>query len=257
VFAPKPRDFERYAALEARIRALPPRDGEAFRAAVLTDELALIGLYVAKAGGDGTAPAHFRAANEKTVAKELRALESRARNLADKIESGGRVSRAREQLAVLIDGLHGQTLETLANLPMQATDGQALSIDWAYFRLGLPRDLRAVGDISPNALRIFAVAARRALKIETEIPNVGRPPDNRAIMVGNILAHGYFNLTGLEPTFTVFKGAANEGDLGGAFLAFVSDIFELLNIDRDAISYAGQAAYALRGKGRGRKALKK
>lgn len=247
--AQKPSDFKKYAALEARIRGLPIKPAETSRVIILTDTLALIGLNI-REGDNGTSPPHFREANADTTSKQLHELESRTRNLAMKIESGGLTTRAKEQLSRRITTLNASTISALSDLPMEIVDGQILSIDWAHFRLGLPSDLLAGNRIAPQYLRLIADAAKRALQIQPPAQSVGRPVDNRARVVADILAKNYFKLTRLEPTFTVIAGRANEGEVSGPFLNFVRDVFALLNINRDATSYASHAARALRGKGR-------
>lgn len=247
--APKPSDFLNYDALKARIFGLPVRSEGESRLITLTNTLALIGIRI-RDGDDGAAPPQFREADPETTSKQLHEIEARTRNLAEKIENGGRTTRAREQLARRIDTLNASTVSMLSELPMVTANSQVLSMDWAYFRSRLPRDLSAGNAIEAPYLRLIADAAKRALQIEPPVQAVGRPPDNRAQIVADILAKAYLKLTGLEPTFTVVAGLAKEGEVRGPFLSFVRDVFEQLNINRDATVYASRAARALRAKGR-------
>jgi hypothetical protein len=111
--ARSPREYPNYDAIEARILVLNPLDAEQYRVAGVIDELALIGLAIAERSGTCAATRHFQPATQEIIRKELTELARRARGIAKKIQTGGGATRARQQLAHLIDGLREPTIIAL------------------------------------------------------------------------------------------------------------------------------------------------
>ena len=105
-------------------------------------------------------------------------------------------------------------------------------------------------EITSTELRFWALIAKLAKDVPLKPRNVGRLPDKRTHNITYTLALGFLNLTGNEPTFSTVAGKEGEGTVYGPFLDFVQEIFQILNIKRDALSYASVAAFKLRGRGR-------
>ena len=82
--------------------------------------------------------------------------------------------------------------------------------------------------------------------------DVGRPQKRLAQNVANELADKYFIFTGKQPTFitATYEGKEKQGTVYGPYLDFTREIFALLNITADPLSYASIAAHKLRGCGR-------
>ncbi len=184
------------------------------------------------------------------VKKELGELEKRANDLANKIERGGRTKRAREQLAQHIREMRGPTITALSDAPAVVNGGQQVLADTWYFKTGLPEKLDADEEITSAELKFWALIAKLAKDVPLKPRNVGRLPDRRTHNVAYALALGFLNLTGNEPTFSTVAGKEDEGTVYGPFLDFVQEIFQILNIKREALSYASVAAFKLRGRGR-------
>jgi hypothetical protein len=245
-----PQDYAGYQEIKARILRLPIREEDMWRVSPLADLLALIGLGIDQQKGDGTAPPHFRSATAEMVLKELVSLERLADNLEKKLRANSDASAARKRLARQIQSLHEPTITALSDASSAVVDGQMVRIDWSYFRSGLPHDLTSDEKIAFTNMRLIADIANRAQRASAEVRTIGRSPDNRALAVANILARAYTNLTGHEQTFSTVVGTENEGQVYGPYLSLVTDIFKLLGIERDALSFASRAAFGLRGKGR-------
>jgi hypothetical protein len=65
------------------------------------------------------------------------------------------------------------------------------------------------------------------------------------------LTKAYADLTGRQPTFTHHGAGTKDKDaVSGPYIDFARDMFAMLGIGRDALSYVAKAAYARRGKGR-------
>ena len=245
-----PRGFPRRAEIEAKILSLPIREENLPLVPLLADNLALIGMNIAERKGDGTAPPHFRPATPRMVLKELVELRRLVESLETTLQVGGDEKAVRARLAKHIQSLHEPTIVALSDSSFALSNKESVRIDTLYFRSTLARDLVNGEHVSLDYIRLLAGLATAAQRASIEVQSVGRLPDNRARAVANILAHQYKTLTGLDPTFSTVVDAADEGKVYGQFLSFVTDIFKLLNIERDALSFASRAAFRLRGKGR-------
>ena len=115
-----------------------------------------------------------------------------------------------------------------------------------------PRNIAQVAFPKLACLRRRERTARHgvAKTVPWKVQNVGRLPDKRAHDIAGLLAGDYHDLTGSEPTFSVAAGREDDGRHYGPFLDFVREIFQVLNIRRDALGYASTAAFKLRGRGR-------
>lgn len=236
--------------IEEALNRLPIKAESLFDARYVVDHLALMGSILEQQGRSGFAPRNLQSANESTVRAELTELETRFRNLAAKIKSGGRRNRASEQLAKLIRSAHGPTVEALGDVPAIQLRGEFVLADIVYFRTFLPEKLGNVSYIQSDECLYWSEIARIAQKMELKTISTGRIPDRRAQIVAGICADAYRNLTGAEPTFSVVSGKEDEGKVYGAFLDFVTEVFVILGIERSPLSYASAAAYELRGIGR-------
>lgn len=245
-----PSDYRNYSDIEAAVRRLPILHEQTYYVRHVVDYLALMGIIFDEIGGDAALPFHFRPATAEMVKRELGELEKRAKDLASKIERGGRTKRAREQLARHIREMRGPTITALSDAPAVDYGGQQILADTWYFETRLPEKLEAGEEVAIAELRFWALIAKLAKDVLLKPRNVGRLPDKRVHSVANALASGYLNLTGNEPTFSTVAGKEGEGTVYGPFLDFVREVFQLLDIKRGALSYASTAAYKLRGSGR-------
>jgi hypothetical protein len=211
------------AAIETAIRALPIAAG---REDFVEVYAAAIAQMVCK-----PTPVAFLPANGETVEKQLTELRDRATRLAKKIEHGGQTTRAREQLARLIDRLYHDTINAL---------GCGLSLNVGYVRHGLPADLRQ-DTVSPAVLRIVADAARAALVNNPQGRNAGREPNHHARAVACSAARTYAKLTGERPAISGSTTVKHE-----RYVKFVLDLFIALDVRGEADYYAVQAARALK-----------
>jgi hypothetical protein len=98
-----------------------------------------------------------------------------------------------------------------------------------------------------NELEPLAQAAEMAEAPDSN--DEGRWPDRRAQAVANILAHFYREATRLTPTISTKTGGADEGQHYGLFLDLIGLIFEAMNIEHDAYSFARRAADKIREEG--------
>ena len=135
-----PRDYRNYSDIEAAVRRLPILPEQTYYVLHLVDDLAVRGIIIDEMGGDGTVPSRFRPATDGMVKKELGELERCANDLANKIESGGRTKRAREQLAQHIREMRGPTIMALSDAPAFPT---AVNNSWqilGILKLDCPRN---------------------------------------------------------------------------------------------------------------------
>jgi len=255
------------------VRRLPINADQTPYVWLLVDYLALMGNIINEREGDLTLPRNLRLATKAIVVKELVKLEQRASDLANKIEKKGGTKRAREQLAQHIRELSFPTVAALSEAPEVITP---------YFQEGLPNKLERDESVTSRELRFWAQIANLATiemrrpaadrSSETEhseffkrfpeaarirvgfqpprTQNVGRPQNRLAQNVADELARKYFIITGKQPTFSTVSGKEGEGEVYGQYLDFTREIFALLNIKVDPLSYASRAAYKLRGRGR-------
>jgi hypothetical protein len=245
-----PSGYRKYSDIEAAVRRLPILHEQTCYVTHLVDYLALMGIIIDEIGGDDALPFYFRPATAEMVKRELGELEKRANDLANKIERGGRTKRAREQLARHIREMQGPTITALSDAPAVVYGGQQMLADTWYLETGLPEKLEAGEEVAITELRFWALIAKLAKDVPLKPRSVGRLPNKRVHNIANTLARGYLNLTGNKPTFSVVVGKEGEGTVYGPFLDFVREVFQLLDIKRDALSYASTAAYKLRGSGR-------
>lgn len=193
--------------------------------------------------------------------------------MAKKIETKGSTARSRRQLAHHIEGLREPTITALgmpANKSLRAGDRREASlmrrvedslgethgeqkalneqglIPISYLRNELPRELLTGTNLPDSLFLRLAGQSEKAMDSALQGQTIGRPIDNRARGVANILAHAFADLTGRTPTFITVSGTEKEGEIRGPFLKFVRDVFEILGIDHDPLSYASRAAHKLR-----------
>jgi len=214
------------AAIETAIRALPIAAGREDFVEVFT---AVLAQMVYK-----PTPVAFLPANGETIEKQLIELRDRATRLARKVECGGRTTRAREQLARLIDRLYHDTINALGCGP---------PLNVAYVRHGLAADLRRDA-VSPAVLCVVADAARAALVNNPQGRNAGREPNHHAHAVACSAARTYAKLTGERPAISGSTTVKHE-----QYVKFVADLFIALDVRGEADYYAVQAARALKAAG--------
>jgi hypothetical protein len=237
--------------IEAAVRSLRILPGQRWRVRRIVNELCWRGALYAETGGGWMCGPHMRPATREMVKRELAELLDRALCLADKIERKGGTTRAREQLARRIQVLHAPTLTALT--PRIDSEEILDLVDT------LPMKLLSRCDLSATEMRYWAFRASAALaemertvrkvdiEFDPQVPQyanaVGRPPDVQAIMVADLLARSYRDLTGKRPTLT---NNYDGGAVSGQFLDFVSPIFVILGISY-AVHYARKASGKLSG----------
>jgi len=239
----------KYAEIQAAVNRLPVIREQAAYTSHLVDYLALMGNIIEAKGGDLTVSQDFRPATPEMVGKELAELESRFRDLADRIEQKRGATRARDQLVLLIQKLRGPTISALSDAPPITVAGEQILVDSWHFRSGLPGRI-AAGHVTSIELKMWSTIARLAASAPIKGTNVGRPANKLAHNVASELARKYRLLTGREPTFTSVVAADAYGETAGQFVDFAREIFALLKIKSDALTYASAGAHKLRGKGR-------
>jgi hypothetical protein len=106
----------KYEALTAILKALPVPSENLWRVHFMATELSLRGEILSKTHCDGTAPAQFRQASLTATKKQLAAFRNRTADLAKKIKRGGGETRAREQLASLIESMNGPAIEAIGDV---------------------------------------------------------------------------------------------------------------------------------------------
>jgi hypothetical protein len=276
------RGHPKYEAIERLLLALPVRQENTCLVEFFVAELCLRGDILAKSGGDGKAPRNFRPASIATVKKELREFRERTRGLAEKIRKGGHTTRAREQLAKLVESLHRPTIEALGNVEPCACRGIS---DTHALTSKLPLRLSRAG-VSDAELSFWSVIAADALYELTPRPPTDpvpdlplwliealgeklspitrcdedpaksgskagtdhRPVNKGVIAIAHLLARAVHVLTGRRPPAATngVKTARHE-----AYVGLVREIFAELNVhEADASYYAGKGARALPKKGK-------
>ncbi len=188
----------------------------------------------------------------ETTQDELSEIATRASELAKRLRHQKcSVALAREQLAQRLENMHETTICALADTPAFMIHGKPTLLNVAFARRELPRLLRDDSidrDRLANELGFLAQAAVTAEAPDTT--DEGRWPDRRVQAVADILARFYRDVTGLPPTILTRVGGPDEGDHYGPFLDLVNLIFEAMNIEREAFSYARYAADVLREQGK-------
>jgi hypothetical protein len=239
--------------IKAAISALSPAAKKTLRANSTVDHLCIIGALISDpppgdlVRPDGTLSPHLRQATRATVLRELRGMSRRFFDLAAKVETKGRTTRARSQLAALIRNAHKPTLEAIAEVPL-VVGGEQIFPDERYFVAGLVTKLESGAAISAIESRYWGTVVSRAEGVPVRTENLGRAPDRRTQAIANLLARTYRELTGREPTFTV--DPYKENQVKGDFPDLVRRIFTILRVGREPLHYASVAARKLRGKGR-------
>jgi hypothetical protein len=247
------QSFPGRAQIEAALLALPENESGAPCAGLprqlyikgAVDELCIRGLLLQRAGGDGKAPPHYRPASAKTVASELEELKNRAERFARKVVNHGRDTLARKQFALLLRGLHADTIEAMDDAPLFMINGAPrLAVFSDVLRGGLPDRLEQGFALAELDMRLIAVLAERArTKVgKRNYPlkkGIGRYADRQANIILGLLAATYFDLTGREPGYTVPTDTTKTYNLrlvgkvfGGDWGALIKKIFEALNIER-------------------------
>jgi hypothetical protein len=273
-----PRENPKYSDIDAAVRRLlkiPDQVPHDYWD--LVDYLALMGNIIDERGGDLSVPAPFRPATHGMVIKELDELERRASDLANKIDRKGGTKRASAQLATHIRNLHRPTrlalsesaqviapyfleglpdkLESRENLTSCELRFFAQTAKLANLALMKKRSVTdaSSADVLPHSACLRAEAEESTVKgtphaarapIDFHWPrmenDVGRPQSRLAHNVAYELARKYLILTGTRPTI-IIAGGEKEGTPKGPFLDFIREIFDLLNIKRDALHYARTA----------------
>lgn len=222
---------------ESREAIISP--SQRWRVAQLIDTLALMASY------DSGQPTHaFRTPSHETTEKELSEIVTRASELAQRLRDPKcSVTRAREQLARRLEEMHEKTIFALSDTPALIVQGEPALLNVAFVRCELPGllcDNSTDRERLANELDFLAQTATAAKAPKTA--DEGRWPDYRAQAVANILARFYRKATGLPPAISTKAGGPQEGEHYGPFLELVSLIFAAMNIEREAFSYARQAA---------------
>ena len=238
----------RRAAIERVLRSLPLLPAEMERVQPLADQLEILA-----AAGPAPAPPRLRPGSAATVAKQLRELLRLSSSLADKLERGGGSARCRERLRNLLRELTSDTIQSID----KAIQAQSSAVNLAFMLNDLPKYLgagdRPYGMTPPDdvkaaqLLRQIAEIAASAAPIGTP---AGRPRDHYFMVVARIAARQYQILTGKEPTFSHGPRRADQDAVHGPFVDFGRELFAVMGIRRDALTYISQAAYELRGAGR-------
>jgi hypothetical protein len=190
----------------------------------------------------------FRTASFKSTLKELSEIATRAAELAQRLcNTKCSVGLARAQLVQSLEDMHETTIFALLDAPWLSATGERAPLNVAYVRRALPHALR---DDSIDRARLAAqldLLAQAAMAAEAPVTiDEGRWPDRRAQAVANLLARFYRATTGLLPTISTVVDKPNEGEHYGPFLDFVRLIFQAMSIEREAYSYAREAAAKLR-----------
>jgi hypothetical protein len=217
---------------------------------LLLDTLTLLASY-----DSGQPTRAFRTPSRETTQAELSDIAKRASDLPTRLRDPKRsMTRAREQLAQRLEDMHETTICALANAPAVIIHGEPALLNVGFLRCGLPgllRDDSTDRERLANELDPLALAAAVA-----EAPNTtdeGRWPDRRVQAVAGLLERFYHDAKELEPTFATRNvkrtGEANAGEHYGPWLDLVSSVFEAMNINRKAYSFAYRAADKIREKG--------
>jgi hypothetical protein len=232
----------RRADIERVLRSLHVLPAQVDRIHALAD-----GLETLAAAGPQPAPPHLRPGSTRTVVKQLNDLRRLSSSLADKLERGGSFTRACEQLCLLLRTLTGDTRQSIDK------SAQTSTLNLAFIFNDLPKRLLDAGSMDMGALvlplRQLAEIAGSASAAAPKGTPSGRPPDHYTMAVARLAARQYQILTGNEPNF--WQGnRAGQDKVRGPFFDFARDLFAVMGIRHDALTYVSRAAFDLRGRGR-------
>jgi hypothetical protein len=195
--------------IERRLRRafdrLPILDGREAKLDEVIDLLALIAATVAN-DPEAKSIAAFRDIAPCHAEKELAEIVKRVRELANALKKPNRsTARRREQLALRLENMHRPTISALADTPPVEDGGMPglLNVEWVRF--GLPKELRNLGDNANLAARLDRLADAATKASVTTGRAASRPPNNRAHIIGDIVAKAYFEATGKAPTLIIYR----------------------------------------------------
>ncbi|MEC5405123.1 hypothetical protein VOM14_05985 [Paraburkholderia sp. MPAMCS5] len=170
-------------------------------------------------GESGIAPPEFRLKGREAVRKDLQEIAA----LADKL-AGALDVLCEPAIIALADGglLQMQHREVAVVL---GPNGERITDAKTY-------DLQAV------LRKVSAIAASANLSDVPEVQGRGRPRNNLATGVADILAHDYWTLTGKTPAVATDPFS---GERVGSFFELVEDVFQALRIEASPAAYAREA----------------
>lgn len=202
------------AELEAAFRKLEIDPDAKPQLPVMVHALSLI-----PKGASGIAPPQFRLKGREAVRKDL------------------------QEIAVLADKLAG-ALDVLCEPAVIAlADGGLLQMQHREVAVILgPNGERATKaetyDLQAVLRKVSTIAASANLSDVPEAQGRGRPRNNLATGVANILAHDYRTLTGKIPAVATDPLS---GERIGSFFELVQDVFHALRIEASPAAYAREA----------------
>lgn len=226
-----------------------------------------------RSGGADRRPPGFARTSIATTRNELESIAKYAGRLAEKHGSRRLSSKDREKLAFFLESLHSPSVAALATTGASWDGPVPVLLNVGSLRTRLPTDLRAFdweSRISPDELRFIASKALEAASsiLPPQPPDADAPssplpsregaPDKPfAKAIGNVSAHAYRDVTGIDPVVSTVT-ETNSTRLGlaigaahGPYVEFAEKIREAVGLNPRS-SHTLAAANRIRG-GKGRK----